>query len=93
MIREFFLECVPIMATIILLPLGLIIGLAVWVSSSACEAKGREMRIDTSWGLHSGCMITLKGQKLPWEEVIPVERNGAIVFEPRPRVRIDGDTQ
>jgi hypothetical protein len=46
------------------------------------------MQIETEWSMWTGCMNRVHGQWLPWHEVVPVERNGRIVFEPKPYVRL-----
>lgn len=93
MMRDFLTEFVPMLVVSITIVIGLIVGGAAFVDNRMCDAAGHEMQITTSWTMFGGCMVTLKGQKLPISQVVPVERNGAIVFEPRPRVRIDGETR
>jgi hypothetical protein len=65
-----------------------IVILDVATSPRSCAAKGVKMSIETEWGFWTGCMINVKGQWLPWSEVIPVERNGRIEFAPKPHVTI-----
>jgi hypothetical protein len=68
---------------------GAIIFATAWgVARPSCMAKGEAMGIETQWGFYTGCMINVRGQLLPWSEVVPVERNGRIVFEPKPYVRL-----
>jgi hypothetical protein len=45
------------------------------------------MKLNVEWTLLTGCMIDVRGQFLPWSEVVSVERNGKIVFEPKPQIR------
>ena len=54
----------------------------------SCLASGEKMQIETEWSMWTGCMNRVHGQWLPWHEVVPVERNGRIVFEPKPYVRL-----
>lgn len=54
----------------------------------SCYAQGEKMKIETEWSFDTKCMIKVRNQWLPWSEVVPVERNGTIVFEPKPHVRL-----
>lgn len=53
-----------------------------------CRSKGSVMNLDVKWNFWTGCMVSVRGQYLPWSEVIPVERDGKIVFEPKPHTVI-----
>jgi hypothetical protein len=55
-----------------------------------CRSKGAKMEITVDWGFWTGCMVNLRGQWLPWSEVVPVERGGKIVFVPKPRATEKG---
>ena len=65
-------------------------GVALYMATSpaTCHSYGRKMQITVDWGFWTGCMIDVRGQWLPWTEVVPIERNGKIVFEPKPVVRL-----
>jgi hypothetical protein len=62
-------------------------GLNYILSSATCRELGDKMAITTEYGFLTGCMIEIKGQWLPWSEVVPVDR-GKITFEPKPYVRL-----
>jgi hypothetical protein len=63
---------------------------AVWMSAKGCHATGDKMGIEVEFSSWTGCMVRIKGTWLPWTEVVPVERDGKIVFEPKPVVRLKG---
>lgn len=68
--------------------LGIMIGGFYMVSRYECSSKGELMGLQTDFGLYTGCMINIKGQWLPWTSVVPVERDGKILFVPKPEVYI-----
>jgi hypothetical protein len=63
-------------------------GVMYGLDRPTCYERGEKMAIRVEWGLLTRCMVNIGGQWLPWDEVIPVERNGRIVFEPKPYVRL-----
>lgn len=86
---DFVTEFMPFMAGLIL---GLfILGMAIWAAvytafdPTTCRTRGAKMGVEVSWAFWEGCMANLKGQWLPWGDVVAVERDGKIVFVPRPQ--------
>ena len=51
-----------------------------------CLNRGPMMGADVSWSFSTGCMVKVTGQDvyLPWREIVPVERDGKIVYVPKP---------
>lgn len=66
-------------------------GAFYWTTSTTCRAMGEAMRINVYWNAWTGCMISVKGQLLPWSEVVPIERNGKIEFVPKPVIRLQSN--
>jgi hypothetical protein len=77
-----------VMCSVIGCAIGAIAGLNYIRSDAMCRALGDKMAITTEYGFWTGCMIEIKGQWLPWSEVVPVDRGGKITFEPKPYVRL-----
>lgn len=50
-----------------------------------CYSRGKKMGIEVNWSFWPGCMGRVQNQWLPWDGIIPVERDGKIVFVPRPQ--------
>jgi len=94
-IYDFFTEFVPVVIGIVLggglVVFALIAALYTALDGPACRSRGQQMGIEVSWGFAAGCMANLKGQWLPWSEIVPVERDGKIVFVPRPHIVVKTD--
>lgn len=54
-------------------------------SPASCSAYGRKTGLTVEWGFWSACMVNVRGQWLRDSDVIPVERDGKIVFVPKPQ--------
>jgi hypothetical protein len=88
-----FLDMVPFLAILgfFAAAIAIFASGALWLNSKHCTAAGDKMGIEVEFSAFTGCMIRVKGTWLPWSEVIPVERDGKIVFEPKPVVRLKGE--
>jgi hypothetical protein len=64
-----------------------------FIQVRTCNERQKIMNINTEYHFWSGCMVDVKGQLLPWSEVVPVERNGKIVFTAKPYVRLAPPTK
>jgi len=91
-IADFVAEVVATIVAVLGLLLAGIIGVGVAfylaVAPATCYSKGNKMGIEVSWVFWTDCMIMVNGTWLPWSEVVPVLRDGKIVFEPKPVVRL-----
>lgn len=74
---------VPILGALVLAVYG-----CTWLAGRSCIETGRAIGLETQWGTWTGCLGSVNGQLLPWSEIVPVERNGKIVFVPKPYVRL-----
>lgn len=96
-IGAFFFEFIPAMFALIfgLFLAGFLIFNVVYytLDRPTCTAKAAKMGIETNWSYWTGCMVNLQGQWLSVSDVIPAERNGKIVFIPKPVFTIDGETK
>lgn len=88
MLYDFLTEAVPVTVAIIGCITLIVVAIYSATSPMSCRAYGEKMVIETSWGFWTGCMINIRGQWLPSSEVVPVERDGRITFEPKPYVRL-----
>jgi hypothetical protein len=59
---DFIKEVVLPIATIIVVGLGLIIGIALAAGRYECNARTAMMNIDAQWGVFTGCMLNIQGQ-------------------------------
>lgn len=96
-VGEFFIEFLPAFITIVgglAVAIGAV-GVAIYYATgpTTCRAYADKMQIETSWGFWTDCMVKVQGQWLPWSDVVPVERNGTIVFVPKPQVILKSQEQ
>lgn len=94
-IYDFIFEFIPgfvaIIGSFMLVIAGVAVAFYTATSPPTCRAYGEKMQIEVDWGFWTGCMIRLHGQWLSTGDVIPVERDGKIVFAPKPVVRFQTD--
>jgi hypothetical protein len=79
--------------TIFLVVLGIFVALGVGayneMSGNSCNQKAQLMNLKSYYTISTGCMLLVNDQWLPWSEVIPVERDGKIVFVPKYPYRLE----
>ena len=51
-----------------------------------CNSFGSKTGAETSWSFWTGCYIRVHGTWLPKRTVVPILRDGVVVFEPKPVV-------
>lgn len=66
-------------------------GFSLVLDGPTCRARGAALGLETQWGYWTGCLVTISGQTLPMSEVIPIERDGKIVFVPKQYLRPSTD--
>jgi hypothetical protein len=90
--REMFVDVLAavfaVVTGIALALTGFVVAFYLATAPASCRANGQKMGIEVDWGFWTNCMINVKGTWLPLSEVVPVERDGKIVFEPKPVVRL-----
>jgi hypothetical protein len=59
------------------------------VTGISCNNAAAIMNLESMYSFSTGCMLKVNGQFLPKSEVVPVERDGKIVFVPRNPTRIE----
>lgn len=91
-VHDFFVEFMPAMFAVlggIALTIGLItVTLYTTMDPPTCRANGSKMGIEVDWEFWTGCMGHVQGTWLPWSQIVPVERDGKIVFAPKPIFRL-----
>lgn len=96
-IYDFCFEFIPAFIGFILglTLVGTVIGFGIFAifDPPTCHAKGDKMGLEVNWSFWTGCMINLKGQWLDSSDVIPIERDGKIVFTTKPVVVIKNADQ
>ena len=84
----FWFEFIPGMIGVItgaVLLVATIVYALYWVfDRPECYDRGRLMGHEVTWSGSTGCMVNIRGQWLPYKDVAPVERDGKVVFVPRP---------
>ena len=85
---DFLAPAILFLVLFVATPASLLLWGVLWLGGKSCHAQGDKMQIEVEYSGWTGCMIKVKGTWLPWTEVVPVERDGKIVFEPKPVVRI-----
>jgi hypothetical protein len=85
---EVVVPFVAFMCGFCLLIASVVVAIYLATAPASCNAMGSKMGIEVSWGFWTNCMIMVRGTWLPWSEVVPIERDGKIVFEPKPVVRL-----
>lgn len=97
MVYDFFFEFIPAMFAVTFGIAVALFAIAVvgfyTLDRPACAAKGEKTGLETYWSFRTGCMVSLGGQWVDEDDVIPVERNGKIVFAPKPVFKIEGQAK
>lgn len=87
-IREFMTFLTGLVGGLLILGVTAVVVLSFAFGPPSCHANGSKMGIKVEWSFWTGCMIEVRGTWLPWSEVVPIERDGKIVFEPKPSIRL-----
>lgn len=72
------------LAALFAMAVTLLYGAIATLQQAECEDRGRRMSLPVEYTALSGCMVKLGRQWLPWEMVVAVERDGQVVFIPKP---------
>ena len=63
--------------------LALLIGAVAFdMSGYPCYAKTKKMGLEADYSIVTGCMVKVSGQWLPSTSIVPLERDGKIIFVP-----------
>ena len=91
--RRVFLGAMSLFVAVLVMLFGGIALVFAIADPQICAANGSAMAISTRWGFWTGCMVDLNGQLLPWDKVVATERDGKIVFVPKPMLylKVDGN--
>lgn len=88
-LNAFVTEFVPaffgVILGIVLMLVAVVAACYSTIAPPTCRARGAKMNLEVSWGFWEGCMGNVKGQWLPWSDIVPVEKDGKIIFVPKPR--------
>jgi hypothetical protein len=92
--RFLFLEFGPGMLGICAMLAGILILSISIFGPLHCRAYTEARGLQYEWGFWAGCMVTLRGQRLGIDEIVAVERNGIIRYEPKPVIFLkDGNVR
>lgn len=83
-IREIVAMIAAYICTLAVVLVGVWAALYLIFSPATCYAHGRKTGLTVEWGFWTACMVNIQGQWLSQDMVVPVERNGKVVFVPKP---------
>ena len=63
--------------------------IVVDMSGYTCYAKTKKMGLEAEHSIATGCMVKVSGQWLPSAAIVPLERDGKIIFVPNSRHQLE----
>ena len=63
--------------------------IVVDMSGYTCYAKAKKMGLEAEHSIATGCMVKVSGQWLPSAAIVPLERDGKIIFVPNSRHQLE----
>ena len=63
--------------------------LVVDMSGYTCYAKAKKMGLEAEHSIATGCMVKVSGQWLPVTSIVPLERDGEIIFVPNSKHQVE----
>ena len=69
---------------------ALLIGaIAFEMTGYPCYAKAKKMGLEAEHSIATGCMVKVSGQWLPATSIVPLERDGKIIFVPNSKHQVE----
>ena len=70
--------------------IALLVGaIVVDMSGYTCYAKTKKMGLEAEYSIATGCMVKVSGQWLPVTSIVPIERDGKIIFVPNSKHQVE----
>ena len=70
--------------------IALLVGaIVVDMSGYTCYAKTKKMGLEAEHSIVTGCMVKVSGQWLPATAIVPLERDGKIIFVPNSKHQVE----
>ena len=70
--------------------IALLVGaIVVDMSGYTCYAKAKKMGLEAEHSIATGCMVKVSGQWLPVTSIVPLERDGKIIFVPNSKHQVE----
>ena len=63
--------------------------IVVDLSGYTCYARTKKMGLEAEHSIATGCMVKVSGQWLPVTSIVPLERDGKIIFVPNSRHQLE----
>jgi hypothetical protein len=63
--------------------------IVVDLSGYTCYARTKMMGLEAEHSIATGCMVKVSGQWLPVTAIVPMEREGKIIFVPNSRHQLE----
>ena len=59
------------------------------LSGYTCYVKTKKMGLEAEHSIATGCMVKVSGQWLPATAIVPLERDGKIIFVPNSKHQVE----